>query len=87
MWFRRASKIGFDLDIAAFCGEAHVSHIHLVSTSARAHQEVLRLHIAMDDMLRVDILETSKELVGKHQHRLQGELTTAKIEQVLEAWS
>lgn len=41
----------------------------------------------MDGILGMDILETTNELVGEHQHCLERELATAKVEEVLQAWS
>lgn len=41
----------------------------------------------MDDILGVNVLETMEKLVGKYQHRLQGELATSKIEKVLQTRS
>ena len=50
MPFRGTSRISLYLDITAFCGEAQISNIHLVSIFARTHQEILRLNVAMDDV-------------------------------------
>ena len=41
----------------------------------------------MDGIIGVDILKTTKELVGKHQHCFEKELATAKVEGVFQTWS
>lgn len=83
----RASRIGLYLQITAFRGEAQIGDIHLVPIPARTHQEILRLHVTVDDILRVNIFQPMKKLVGKHQYRLKRELATTKIEKILQTRS
>lgn len=73
------------MEITVFRGKAHIGDIHLVATPPHTHQEILRLNVAMDDVFGVNIFETMEKLVGKHQHRLEGEPATTKIEEVLQA--
>ena len=40
--------------------------------------------LPVDEVLGVDELELVEELDGQHQHRLQRELATADVEQVLQ---
>mmetsp|Transcript_55836 Transcript_55836/g.92972 ORF Transcript_55836/g.92972 Transcript_55836/m.92972 type:complete len:209 (+) Transcript_55836:253-879(+) len=42
--------------------------------------EVVRLQIAMNEVLGVHILDTRQHLIGQHQHRLERKFTRAKIE-------
>lgn len=46
------------LGIAVLLGETEIDDIDLVSTLANAHQEVIGLDITMDEVTRVDVLDT-----------------------------
>ena len=87
MSFRGTSRIGLYLDITTFSGKSQIGDIHLVPTLSHTHQEILRLNVAMDDILGVNKLKTMEKLVSKHHHSLEGEPATAKIEKVLQTRS
>ena len=65
--------------VAVLLGQAKVDDVHQVALLAQAHQEVVRLHISVDEVLRVDVLnpadleERGGEKVGKG--RREGMLT------------
>ena len=56
--------------------------IHLL---AQAHQEVVWLHVPVDEVLAVDELDPADELVGEQQDGLEAELAVAEVEEVLQA--
>ena len=79
--------IVFYLGFTAFRGQTQVGDIHLVPTLPHAHEEILGFHIAVNDILGMNIREAMKKLVGKHQDCFEGEPTIAEIKQVLQAGS
>lgn len=50
-----------------------------------AHQEVLGLHVAVDEALGVHVLHARDQLDGDHEHRLEREGAVAQVEEVLQA--
>jgi hypothetical protein len=46
------------LGITIFLGQTEVDDVHLISTLANAHQEVVGLDVTVDEVARVDILDT-----------------------------
>ena len=70
--------------VTVLLGQTEINHVDLVSTLANAHQEVVRLDIAVNERLGVDVLNAGNELVGEEQDCLQGELAVAEVEQILE---
>ena len=48
------------------CGNAEIGYIHQIPTSSTAHKKVLGFDIPMNNVLGMNELETTKELVGKH---------------------
>ena len=71
--------------VAVLLSQAEVDDEHLVAVLPDAHQEVVRLHVAVDEVLVVHVLDARDHLVGEHQDGLLGELAPAEVEQVLEA--
>jgi len=59
-----------------------------VNTIARrlssTNQKVIRLDIAMDDALPVDLLDALNHLVTDHEHGLQIEIPLASLEEVFD---
>ena len=69
-------------------GKTEVDNIDLVTSRlSSANQEVVRLHITMDNSLGVDLLEMVHELDGDEEDSLDIELALAGLEQVFEGWS
>lgn len=73
--------------ITAFRRETQVGHIQQVPLLPRTQQAVFRLDVSMDDITRMDILQTTKELVNQHQDCFEREFATAKIEKVFQTWT
>tara|TARA_R110002003_G_scaffold202_8_gene15712 strand:+ start:4601 stop:5092 length:492 start_codon:yes stop_codon:yes gene_type:complete len=72
------------LGIAVLLGQAEVNDIDLVAALADAHEEVVRLDVAVDEGLGVDVFDAGNELVGEQQDCLQRELAVAEVEEVLQ---
>ena len=72
------------LGIPILLRQPKINHIHLISPLADAHQEVIRLDIAVDETLGMDVLDAGDELVGEEEDGLEGELAVAEVEEVLE---
>ena len=71
------------LGIAVLLGETEIDHVDLVAALSNAHEEVVRLDVAVDEGLRVDVLDAADELVGKEEDGLQRELAVAEVEEIL----
>ena len=71
--------------VAVFLRQAEVNDVHEVALLAQPHQEVVRLHVAMDEVLAVNVLDPVDQLIGEQQHRLQLEFAPAEVEEILEA--
>ncbi|RNA05858.1 hypothetical protein BpHYR1_033557 [Brachionus plicatilis] len=71
--------------VAVLFGEAEVDQKDFVAVAANAHQKVVGLDVAMNEVFVVHKLDAAYHLVGEHQHRFHGEAARAKVEQVLEA--
>ena len=87
LWTHGTTGIAIHLGGTAFRCETQVGHIYLVPLPLHTHQAILRLDVSMDDIIGVDILQATNELVGKHQHRFEREFATAKIEKILQTWA
>ena len=72
------------LIVAEFLCETEVDDEQLVAAPAVAHDEIVRLDVAVDEVPAVDVLEAAYHLLGEHQRRLHREATRAEVEDVLE---
>ena len=68
---------------ASLRGQARVHNVDDVALGAGSHEEILRLDIAMEQVLCVDVLESSKELVGDEEDGFERKGPVAVVEQVL----
>ena len=75
------------LGVTVLLGQTEINDIDLVATLANTHEEVVRLDIAVDEGLGVDIFNAGDKLIGKEKHCLQGELAVAEIEEIFQAGS
>jgi hypothetical protein len=75
------------LGVTVFLGQTKIDDIDLVATLANAHEEVVRLDITVDERLGVNILDAGDELIGQQKNGLQGELSVAEVEQILQTRS
>jgi len=72
------------LGVTVLLGETKVDDVDVVTTLASAHQEVVGLDIAMEEVLGVDVFNTGDHLVSKHEGSLEGELAAAEVEEIFE---
>ena len=73
------------LGVAVLLGKTEINHVDLVSSLSDTHEEVVGLDITVDERLGVNVLDTRDQLVGQEQDRLEGELSVAEVEQILQA--
>ena len=59
--------------IAILLSQAEINNIHLIRSSAKAHKEIVRLDITMQETLWVYILDATYQLVRKHQNCFEWE--------------
>lgn len=45
--------------VTIFLGQAKVNDVDQVSFLAQSHQEIVRLHVSVDEVLGVDVLDTT----------------------------
>jgi hypothetical protein len=72
------------LRVTVLLGQTKVDNVDLVSTLADTHEEVIRLNVAVDERLGVDVLDAGDELIGQEKDGLQRELAVAEVEKILE---
>lgn len=53
------------LGIAVLLGQTEINHVDLVTTLSNTHEEVVRLDIAVDEGLGVDVFDAGDELIGE----------------------
>jgi hypothetical protein len=70
--------------IAVLPRKAEINHEHLAGSWANAHDEILWLDIAVDEIFFVHVFEARQHLIGQHQDRLQRQPTVAFHKQILE---
>ena len=70
--------------VAVLFGEAEVDEEDLIAVAADAHEEVVGLDVAMNEVLVVHELDAADHLVGEHEHGLHGEAARAEVEEILE---
>lgn len=73
------------LGVSVLLGQTEIDNVDLVTSLANTHQEVVRLDISVDERLGMDVLDARDELIGQKQDSLQGELSVAEVEEILQA--
>uniref|UniRef100_A0A182IYJ2 Uncharacterized protein n=1 Tax=Anopheles atroparvus TaxID=41427 RepID=A0A182IYJ2_ANOAO len=71
-------------EVAILLRQPEVDQEQLVAVAPDAHEEVIRLDVAVDEVLHVQILQPADHLVDEHQHGLDREVPAAKVEEVLQ---
>ena len=71
--------------VPVFLRQTEVYQEELVAVPPDAHQEVVRLDVAVDEVLVVHVLDPPDHLVGQHEDGLHGEPPGAEVEEVLKA--
>jgi hypothetical protein len=72
------------LRVTVLLSQTKIDDVDLVATLSDAHKEVIRLYIAMDEGLGVDVFDAGDELIGKEEDSLQRELAVAKVEEIFQ---
>lgn len=67
--------------------ESHVDHEESLAALASSDANVIRLHIPVDVVLRVEELKALCELQTDHRDGERRELSIANIEKVFQRWS
>ena len=62
----------------------HHHHHHLL---VEPHQEVIRLHVSMDEVLPMDKLDPAYQLVSEQENGFEAEFAIAEVEEVFQARS
>ncbi len=70
--------------VSVLLSKTKVDDIDLVATLSNTHQEIVRLDVAVNEGLGMDVLDAGDELICKKQYCLQRELPIAKVEEVLQ---
>ena len=86
-WKQGTTGLVNHLFVMSFRRETQVGHIQHVSLLPRTHQTVLRLDVSMDDIMSMDVLQTTKELVDEHQDCFERKLAAAEVEEVFQTWT
>ena len=71
--------------VPVFLRQTEVYQEELVAVPSDAHEEVVRLDVAVDEVLVVHVLDPPDHLVRQHEHGLHGEPPGAEVEEVLKA--
>jgi len=77
VWNMRTS-----LSVFVSLGEAKIDHVTGGHSVTRAHQEVIWLHVSMQEVVDMEVFETSDHLISQHTDRLQSEATSTVLEEV-----
>jgi hypothetical protein len=70
------------LRVLVALAQSKINEVDLVLCGS--HKEVVGLHVAMDEVLLVHVLEAGDHLLAEHAGRFKRKLAVAKLEQILE---
>lgn len=70
--------------VSELLGQTKVDQKEFVAVTPDAHEEVVGLDVSVDEVFVVNKLDAAYHLVGKHQHRLHGEPSGAKVKEIFE---
>ena len=65
---------------------AEVNQINPIITFFEAHQEIVWFDISMNNVLAMNMLETTDELIDNHQHGFQRERAAAETQKIGQTW-
>ena len=75
------------LGVAEPLCQTEINNVYVVLLLADADEEVVRLDITMEEVPRMDKLDSLEHLIGQHKHCFKGEFAFAVVEKVLKTWS
>ena len=67
-------------------GEPEIDDVNEIAAFADTHKKVVWLDVAMNEVARVDELDTGDQLVGEKKYSLEAEFSVAIVEKVFERW-
>ena len=71
------------LRVAEPLRQTEINNVYVVLLLADADEEVVRLDITMEEVPRMDKLNSLEHLIGQHKHCFKGEFALAVVEKVL----
>ena len=82
-WTQGTTSINIRWWVSAFCCKTQVGNIDQISLPSHAHQAIFRFDVSVDDIMRMNILEATDELVREHQDCFERKFATAVVEKIL----
>ena len=73
--------------VTVLLSKTEINDIDLVAALADTHQEVVWLDITVNERLGVDVLDAGDQLISKEEDGLEGELSVAEVEKILQTGS
>ena len=68
------------LRVAEPLGQTEINNVYVVLLLADSNQEVVWLNITMEEVPRMDKLNSLEHLIGQHKHCFKGEFALAVVE-------
>ena len=68
------------LGVAEPLRQTEINNVYIVLLLADADKEVVRLYITMEEVSRMDKLDSLEHLIGQHKHCFKGEFAFAVVE-------
>ena len=68
------------LGVAEPLRQTEINNVYVVLLLADADEEVVRLDITMEEVPRMDKLNSLEHLIGQHKHCFKGEFALAVVE-------
>lgn len=72
------------LGVSVALRETEVNHVDHTGFGVDAHQKIVRLHISVQEVLRVHEFDASNHLLGEHADRFEREAAVAELKEVLD---
>lgn len=73
--------------VSILLSQSEVDQEELVAVTPNTHQEVVWFDVTMNEILIVDVFNSSNHLIRQHEDSLHCESSGAKVEEILETWS
>lgn len=75
------------LGVSVLLGQTEIDDVDLVASLSNTHEEVVWFDVSVDEVSRVNVLDSGDELIGEQKDGLERELSVAEVEQVFERWA
>jgi len=73
--------------VSVLLSKSKVDQEEFVAVTPNTHQEIVWLDVTMNEILVVDVFNSSNHLIRQHEDSLHCESSRAKVEQILETGS